>query len=408
MAGLGDLANVWNTIKEVDLRPIRQEAERELVVAILSEREDLAHGLAEHLRRDPLRLGADTQTPVLLLPFEAAPPPDLDLLLYLLDGADPALPTQLDKALQRSLGDKKCLVLVNTTPNSDVKERWLVPNQGGQTVRLLHGAFDDQGFLRQQFVPLVLRTLPQRQTGLARAFPLFRETVARELINDACVSNAAYSLSTGLAEIVPGLNIPLNIADMIVLTKAQGFLVYRLGMALGLSTRWQDYVAEFGGVLGGGFLWRQIARSLIGLIPAWGIIPKVAVAYSGTYAVGQTVYQWYLTGRHLPTEQIGALYRQAFEQGKQVARDLVARLPKGKPKAAQPKALPAPRRGWFGSRQQICPDCGRKNAADANFCQNCGRSFGILLEGGLDDPDIPPAAPGDPVDPGPEIPLEEA
>jgi uncharacterized protein (DUF697 family) len=40
-------------------------------------------------------------------------------------------------------------------------------------------------------------------------------------------------LSTSLAELVPVLNIPFTIADMVVITKAQAFLVYRLGLSLG-------------------------------------------------------------------------------------------------------------------------------------------------------------------------------
>jgi len=52
-------------------------------------------------------------------------------------------------------------------------------------------------------------------------FPVLRVPIARHIINDTCFTNAAYSLSTGLAEIVPVLNIPLTLTDMIVLTKNQ-------------------------------------------------------------------------------------------------------------------------------------------------------------------------------------------
>jgi hypothetical protein len=90
---------------------------------------------------------------------------------------------------------------------------------------------------------------------------------------------------------------------MIVLSKTQAFLAYKLGLTVGFSTNWHDYLREFGGVLGGGFLLRQLARSLVGLIPVWGILPKVAIAYAGTYVVGHTILQWYLTGRHLTKDR---------------------------------------------------------------------------------------------------------
>jgi uncharacterized protein (DUF697 family) len=227
---------------------------------------------------------------------------------------------------------------------------------------------EDHRFIIGEFVPAMLKLLPDHVLALARQFPLFRTETAHQIISDTCVSNAAYALSTGIAEIVPILDIPLNIADMFVLTKAQAFLVYRLGLALGLSTRWQDYVAEFGSVLGGGFLWRQVARSLIGLIPAWGIIPKVAVSYAGTYVVGNVIYQWYLTGRHISSHQMRQLYVQAFARGKHLAQNMAIRLPKPRRKKKEQLALPA----TTITDGRACPSCGKTSAKDAAFCQYCG------------------------------------
>ncbi len=170
------------------------------------------------------------------------------------------------------------------------------------------------------------------------------------MINDTCFSNAVYSFSTGLAEIVPVLDIPLNIADILVLTKAQALMVYRLGLLLGLSTEWQYYLGELGSVIGSGFLWRQAARQLVGLIPVWGIIPKVAVAYAGTYVVGHAMLRWYQTGRHLTRKEIGALYRQAFDRGKKIAGNLRSRIPRPRLRRSKPAALPA------NNRRQTLPN----------------------------------------------------
>ena len=156
------------------------------------------------------------------------------------------------------------------------------------------------------------------------------------------MSNAAYSFSTGLAEIVPVLDLPLNVTDLVVLTKSQAFLAYKLGLLVGFSTRWQDYVTEFGSVIGSGFVWRQIARSLIGLIPAWGIIPKVAVAYSGTYVVGNAILGWYLTGRKLSTKQMRALSLEAFTRGKEFARKFGEKIPRPRLGSRKKDRLPAP------------------------------------------------------------------
>jgi uncharacterized protein (DUF697 family) len=258
--------------------------------------------------------------------------------------------------------------------------------------QVVQGSLEDAHFLTDTFVPAVMRLLPGQLLSLGRHFPLFRTAVAHELINDTCFSNTAYALSTGVAEIIPIFDIPLNIADVFVLTKAQAFLVYRLGLALGLSIQWRDYVAEFGGVLGGGFVWRQIARSLIGLIPAWGIIPKMAVSYAGTYVVGHAVYRWYLTGRHVTGAQMKQLYAQAFARGKHLAQNLRQKLPKRKAKTLElpessSRALPAgvqasqpsppARRSLLPRRVKgkACPNCGKTSAKDAQFCQYCGQAL---------------------------------
>jgi uncharacterized protein (DUF697 family) len=241
-------------------------------------------------------------------------------------------------------------------------------SEGWSMERVLQGSALAPVFMQNEFTPVIMELLPERHLALGRQFPLFRLAIAQQLINESCFANAVYSFSTGIAEVVPIFDIPLNITDTIVLTKAQAFLVYKLGLTLGLSTRWQDYLGEFGSVIGGGFLWRQLARMLIGLIPIWGIVPKVAVAYSGTYAVGQVVLQWYLTGRHITRQQMQALYTQALMSGKKIAQGMLSRLPR-------------PRLGWRKKPlppaliTKICPFCIKPNAPDANFCQYCGQSF---------------------------------
>jgi uncharacterized protein (DUF697 family) len=226
----------------------------------------------------------------------------------------------------------------------------------------------------------VIDLLPHLLLGLGRYFPLFRIPIAHYLINDTCFSNAAYALSTGLAETVAVLDIPITIADSIVLTKSQAFLVYKLGLALGYSTRWQDYLAEFGGVLGSGFVWRQIARSLVGLIPIWGIVPKTAIAYSGTYVVGSVVLQWYQTGKHLSRSQVQQLYKQILPRARAQAKALFSRLPLPRLRLRLPQRkprgrLPAPR------KKQVCPKCGKTSAADASFCQYCAAPFTVSESG---------------------------
>jgi uncharacterized protein (DUF697 family) len=346
VAGIKDIASVWNNIKEIDLKPIRESATNPLQIVLVGAPGSGRHTLAEQMRTDPARPGIHTQSALAIIPAEVTgETPLAHLIILLVDATRTDFSPEQALSKKWSEAGKNVLVLINKIDlvggNIEGETR-----QGWKAARVIYGSVNDISYLQRDFIPTVLELLPQQQLALGRQFPLFRLTIARQLINETCFSNAAYSFSTGLAEIVPVLDLPLNLTDMMVLTKTQAFLAYKLGLLIGFSTRWQDYVTEFGSVIGTGFLWRQIARQLIGLVPAWGIIPKVAVAYAGTYVVGNAILGWYLTGRNLSPRQMRALYSQAFARGMEYARRLSEKIPrprlgKGKKeKLAAPQARP--------------------------------------------------------------------
>ncbi|MCS7248703.1 MAG: hypothetical protein NZ840_10750 [Anaerolineales bacterium] len=376
MSGLKDLPKVWQSIKEIDLRPIREEALQAVHLAIAGRPDAPKQELAWQMRRDPYRPSEQTFTPISILDYtgdDSALEPALnsDLLTLILPAATEET-TLEQKLVQKWMNSgRRLLVLVPQDQRLGLDAIQSFRLSIGN-LRPLFGDLSDPDFLLSRFVPAVLEALPQKQVALARQFPLFRDAVARQLIAEGCFTNAAYAFSTGLAEIVPGLNIPLNVADMVVLTKNQAFLAYRLGLALGFSTRWQDYLAEFGGILGSGFLWRQLARQLVGLIPAWGIVPKVAVAYAGTYVVGRVILQWYLTGKKLSPQQMRQLYGEAFQAGKAWASKMLQKIPRPRlpQQKRKPRELPLPPES--NPQGKVCSVCGRSNDWDARYCQSCG------------------------------------
>ncbi len=344
MAGIKDISTIWSNIKEIDLKPIRDSATHPVRIVLVGAQGSGRHSLAEQMRTDPARPGVHSQSPVVFLSAdESTEAPVAHLILVIVDATRTDFRVEQLLVKKWSEAGKNVLVFINKL---DLIESNMVidPIMGWQANRVLYGSVTDVAYLLREFVQVVLELLPQQHLALARQFPLFRLTVARQLITDTCFSNAAYSFSTGLAEIIPVLDIPLNVTDMIVLTKSQAFLAYKLGLLVGFSTRWQDYVTEFGSVIGGGFLWRQIARQMIGLIPAWGLIPKVAVSYSGTYVVGNAILGWYLTGRHLSPKQMRALSMQAFSKGKEYAQMLGKKLPRPRLGKRKKDRLPAPQK----------------------------------------------------------------
>jgi uncharacterized protein (DUF697 family) len=375
MAGIKDVSNIWKNIREVDLRPIRESALRNLKIAVVGRTGSGRHTLASQMRIDPSRPDFPAPTPIKILePSEIGAVAGANLIILVLDATQEDFAEE-EKVTQRlDRAGNEVLIFVNKIDQLDegqVIKEWI----DWPVERIAYGSAIYPSSLQKQFVPVVMEMLSDYHLSLARLYPLFRQPVATNLINDTSFSNAAYALSTGMAQVFPALGIPINIADIVVLTKAQAFLVYRLGLSLGMSTEWRDYVGEFGSVLGGGFVWRQVARSLVGLIPAWGIVPKVGVAYAGTYVVGHTVLKWYLTGKHISPAQMRELYRQAFGRGKRFARDLVDKWPRPRfGLRRKPPALLAPgsNHPTPAINMKACPHCAKPNAADATYCQYCG------------------------------------
>ena len=388
MAKLTGLTNTWDIVKEIDLKPLRQESLQGVKLAVIGAENSGRKTLAGQLRRDPGRESIVVDTPITILGLSE---PDLaasaDLLILILDARKSDFTREAELSRIWSGAKKPVLVLINDF-DSDERPKILRQWVDWKSRRVVDGSILDDDFLTGRFARAVISLLPDKLTALGRYYPLFRVPVAHHLINDTSLSNATYSFSTGLAEIIPILNIPLTVTDMIVLTKNQAFLVYKLGLALGLSTEWQDYVTEFSGVLGGGFFWRQIARSLVGLVPLWGIVPKVGISYAGTYVVGNVVLYWYLTGRHVSREQMQALYLRAVGRGRELGSSLWRRLPgrgifRLKIKRPRFPRLPSLRfasgkRKGVKSRRNVCRACGKRNPKRASYCLHCGEPLGEI------------------------------
>jgi uncharacterized protein (DUF697 family) len=339
-----DVANIWKNVREVDLRPIREQALYPVKIALVGEAGSGRHALADQLRRDPKKPDSITHTPLIIADLNGARQADQADLIILLVSVKPREMERLQALARQWTSSGKKVVVFNNTYGANSQDNPRALEAVWDAAQVFTGSVEDSQYLLHSFVPPILEIIPDLRLSLGRHFPLFRVPIAHQLINDTSFSNAAYTLSTGLAEMVPALGLPVNIADMLVLTKAQAFLVYRLGLVIGFSTRWQDYVSEFSSVIGGGFMWRQLARSLVGLIPVVGIMPKIAVAYAGTYVVGHVVLRWYLTGRHVSRQQIRQMYRQAFVQGKQIARNLLEKTPRPRLGWRRQPKLPPPQK----------------------------------------------------------------
>ena len=100
-------------------------------------------------------------------------------------------------------------------------------------------------------------------------------------------------------------------------------MCYRIALASGRDEEPRKMMTEIIGVIGGGVLFRQIARQLVGLIPVAGLLPKVAVAYAGTYAIGRAMAAWTTEGRQVTVDTVARYSREGLERGRALAEHMV-------------------------------------------------------------------------------------
>lgn len=335
---LGDIGNVWNTIRELNVGEIREEAESPVTVALLGDEE--CRPAVAHALRGPASGGASTRTMPLIefsLPYRGERAHELreaTLVVFVVDGRRPASSDLQRSVDQLALVPAPVVVVCLDAERLPVAEGGKQFDVGGLPVIFTPGTPDD---LANHLLPELVTHVPvERRVAVARRLPGLREAVARQIMGDASFSNATYVLSSGIPEMIPLLNLPLNAADLLVLTKNQALMVYRIGLAYGAPGDFQSQMREILPVIGGGFVWRQVARQLIGLIPVFGLLPKVAVAYAGTYATGQAAALWYSRGEVLSKGALQKLYRQALAVGRERAAEIVARRKATNGKAGTP------------------------------------------------------------------------
>lgn len=349
MPKLGDITNVWSTVREINVSEIRESAEQPLQLAVVGAaelREAALRALFLNVGRFP-----SSSRPV-IREYDIPLPRDRqseigqsDLLLMVVDArtsVGTATANTADKLSMLPIPRVLLLVGAEQLPPVEGDGAWYVSG-----MQLVYAPDTEPEALRQRLAPVIVDQLPDDvRIAAARKIPGLRDSVGRWLVGDVSFSNATYALTSGVPEMIPLLNIPLNAADMVVLTKNQALLVYKLALAFGAPPDFQAQMKEVLPVIGSGFLWRQVARQLVGLIPGFGILPKVAVAYAGTYATGQAAALWYRSGERLSNDALKRLYRQAMTIGRERARDMLQRRKKPElPATGETKRIAKPK-GW--------------------------------------------------------------
>lgn len=410
MAKLPDLVSGFKMLKEVDLNAVRKQAEAPLKVMVIGEAGSGKTALIAQLLEGPRSDEFPGSSAVTMhRPDAVSEIPDDTLALVLLD----ARKTEHQKekiVFEKLLAKKTPTVICFNKADLASEEILQLERSAWPGVEIAIIAATDRDTLLRELAPAIMRACKGREAQLGRHIPLLRTPVIRKLVEDTCFINATYSLTSGLAEMVPVLNLPLNLADILVLTKNQAMMAYTITLAMGMKGDWKDTMPKLAAVVGSAFLWRQLARYLAGLIPVIGIVPKVVISYSGTYVIGEAIYQWCANGEKLNPEQLKNLYAEAIEKGSEVAKMLIEKGDTTQHQAADKfkeiaqniseQAVITQKEATnrfqaavaflddktHGARQQIfsfagrvfkpatvCPHCGKKAVREAEFCAFCGK-----------------------------------
>ncbi len=176
----------------------------------------------------------------------------------------------------------------------------------------------------------VLRMRDDLALPLARHLYPFRKPAAHRIIRSVAKENALFCLATAIPDVVPSLAmIPWAAgefaSDTAFLTMNQIRMAFQLAAVSDRPLGYREQRSEIASIVAGSFGWRALARELIAKVPfGGGLIPKAAIAYAGTFAVGLSLQRLYRLGYGFTRAERQTAYEEAYEHGKQIAGMLLA------------------------------------------------------------------------------------
>ncbi len=192
--------------------------------------------------------------------------------------------------------------------------------------------FDSVGGDEQdsELVNLVVEENRDLELALARTFPVFRRAVARTIIARVAKENAMVAMVTALPNVIPGfIELPWAVGefatDTAFLTMNQIRMALMLAAVYDRPIGYSEQKGSIAAIAAGAFGWRTIARELVGKIPlGGGLIPKAAIAFAGTWVVGNGLNKLYDTGVAMSRQEKRDVWSNGLDRGRDVAADLRA------------------------------------------------------------------------------------
>jgi hypothetical protein len=178
----------------------------------------------------------------------------------------------------------------------------------------------------------ILDARPELDLPFARNFNVFREPVIDDIIQRISKENALFAVASALPNVIPTFfELPWSIGefatDTAFLTMNQVRMALLMAGSCGAPVGYSEQMTQISLIIGGAFGWRAIARELVGKIPlGGGLIPKGAIAYAGTYAVGASLKRYHLQGIRLSLRERRQTYQAALQRGGKLVGNLISGL----------------------------------------------------------------------------------
>jgi len=256
--------------------------------------------------------------------------------------ADRPVRVGLVAASQESLGSmERFLVPPHLSPQRRAEALQMLVRGGGRScdVELYESsllrpsrAFSFDLDAPEDSVRRIVRKREDLMLPLARHLEPFRKEVAHHVIRAVAKENALFCLVTALPDVVPSLaSIPWVVgeygSDAAFLTMNQIRMGFLLAAASDRSVGYREQRSEIASMAMGAFGWRSLARELVAKVPfGGGLIPKAAIAWTGTFVAGLSLERLYRLGYGFTRTERRSAYEDAFENGKQIAGMLLESL----------------------------------------------------------------------------------
>lgn len=282
IAAVGSVRNFMNIVKEVNFEEIRDRAEQAPRVLMIARTEALAKAATDSLFGERMEAYVD---------FRVG-----------------------DQAERIDLG-RYDAAIVWDPDRTGLHDQVRKGAAGGRTGNLF--ALGGQGTeaVNRTRSEIVMAE-PELAPAFGRWFAPFRAPAVHAIIDGTAKANAKFAFVSNVPSIVPLFGGLISAgADLIVLTKNQVMMAYKLAAANGRDLSDQTgIIRELAPVVGAGFVWRTVAREATSFLPFMaGTIPKVGIAFAGTYTVGMAADYYYRFGKKPTKDQMQAFSKQAVK-----------------------------------------------------------------------------------------------